>query len=468
MTIKIQTEEADKRQLTLTVAVDEARVDKAMRKKARELAGDLKIPGFRQGKAPYSVMVRRIGKETLRAEAIEELVQPVFEEAMTEADVEPYGQPSLESIEPEPLALTFKVPLPPVATLGDYRALRKEIEPVVITEEALAAALEQMQIRHQTLEAADRPVQEGDLVTLSGVGDLTPQLTALVETGDEADTDTATAVPDRIFDEESLDLIVARDKMFPNTPFFDHILGLAAGDEAEFSFTFPEAYEQPELAGREANFKITVLNVQKRDLPALDDELAKLEGRFETLDELRENLRKDLQRHAEGQAKEELLEGLVDDLLAEATLVYPPAAIESEIDQMLQTFKNQISRSGWNMEDYLKMQGGNEESLRADFRERAEERLRRNLALRQFMLDEKVRVDIADIEALIEERVDHIENEDLQKSMRDFYRGGQGIEAISAELLSNKVYERAKAIYSGDAPDLAALEAMQSEANEEE
>lgn len=468
MTIKIQTEEDDKRQLTLTVAVDEARVDKAMRKKARELAGDLKIPGFRQGKAPYSVMVRRIGKETLRAEAIEDLVQPVFEEAVTEIDVEPYGQPSLENIAPEPLAITFKIPLSPVVTLGDYRALRKEIEPVVITEEAVAEALEQVQIRHQTLEAVDRPVQEGDLVTLSGVGELTPQLTALVETAEETAEDPATAVPDRIFDEESLELIAARDKMFPDTPFVDHILGLAAGDEAEFSFTFPEAYEQPDLAGREANFKITVLNVQKRDLPPLDDELAKLEGRFETLEELRENLQESLQRQAEGQAREELLEGLVEELLVDAIVVYPPAAVELEIDQMIQNFKNQIKRAGWDIADYFKMQGSSEESLRADFRANAEERLRRNLVLRQFMVDEKVRIEMADIEALIEERVGGIENEDLQTRMRDFFRSGQGVETISAEVLSNKVYERAKAIYSGNAPDLAALEAAESAADEEE
>ena len=190
---------------------------------------------------------------------------------------------------------------------------------------------------------------------------------------------------------------------------------------------------------------------------------------YETLDELREDLKKRLQDQAEAQAKEELIEGMVDDLLEDADLVYPPSAVEMEIDDTLENFKNQVSRSGWDFDDYMQLQGLSEETLREDFRESSEERLRRRLVMRQFVLDQKIRIESKEIEALIDERIGHFENEELKKSMRDFYLSGSGFDMISSEVLSDKVYDRIQAIFSGAAPDLDELDAVeQSERDLEE
>ena len=190
----------------------------------------------------------------------------------------------------------------------------------------------------------------------------------------------------------------------------------------------------------------------------MDDELAKLEGNYETLEELRTGLRETIGEQAENQAKEALIESTIDDLLVDADVQYPPAAVEMELDEMVESFKNQIKNSGWEFEDYLKIQGSTEQSIRDDFSERAEERLTRRIVLRQFMLDEKLRVDTADVEKLVDERVGHYENEELRQQMHDFYLTGPGFDMISSEVLSNKVYERMVAILSGNAPDLDALE----------
>jgi len=477
VTLTIQTAEDDKRQLTLTIEVDEARVQKAMQQKARELSREINLPGFRPGKAPYDVVVRRIGADTLRGEAVEDLVQPVFEEALSQADIDPYAQASLDDIQIKPLTLTFTVPLSPTVTLGDYRERRQELEAVSVSDEAVQEALEHVQSHHQVIETVERPAAEGDVVAISGRGHLAARPPAAeadageaaeAETTEDMATETEAAGDEVLFDEERLDILLDPKTLFPDTPFVENLVGLSVGDQKQFSITFPDPYEpEPDHAGREARFDVTILEVKKRELPPIDDELAKLDGRHETLDELRQALRVELTREAEDTEKERLIEEMTDYLLEDAQLVYPPAAIESQLDDMVEDFKNRLARSGWEFQDYLNLQGMTEESLREDFRENAENQLRHQLALRQFILDEHVRIDAADLEPMIEERVARFDNEGLRESLRNYYRSGQGLDAISGAVLSNKVYERIRAILSGEAPDLATLAAEAAEDEEE-
>lgn len=467
MTLTIQTSEDELRQLTLNIEVDEDRVRKAMQKKARELSREVSLPGFRPGKAPYDVLVRRIGEDTLRAEAVEDLVQPVFEEALEQEGIEPYARPTLEDIELNPVVLKFTIPLTPTVVLGDYRSIRQEVEDVQVTDEALNEALEYVRMRHQVIEPVERPAEAGDVVAISGSGKFTAAKPAAESEEESAASEEAAAEGETIFDEERLDILLDDKTLFPETPFVENVIGMSAGDQKQFSFVFPDSYEHDvEYAGREAAFDVTVLEVKRRELPELDDELAKLEGKYESLDELRAGLKDDLAKTAENAAKEKTIDDMIHHLIEGATMVYPPAAIEAQIDEMLEDFKARLARSGWKYEDYLNLQGMTEENLRADFNENAEDQLRHQLALRQFILDEKLRVEAADVDGLIEERIARFDNPGLRDSMRNYYRSGQGFDLISSEVLSNKAYERARAIFSGNAPDLAAL--VDEAADEEE
>ncbi|MBK8905510.1 MAG: trigger factor [Anaerolineaceae bacterium] len=476
MTLKIQTEQDDKRQLLMTIEVPEERVEKQMRETARKLARDINIPGFRKGKVPYPVLLKRVGRDALRTEAVEDMLQAVFTEAIDEIDPEMYAPANFDDMEIEPLVLKFTIPLTPEVTLGNYRELRKEIEPVEVAPEAVDEALERIRTQHQTLEDVERPVEQGDMVTLSGKGELLPSDEAEAqeeteepaEEGETAESETA-AEDNIIFNSENVDLIMDAKQLFWGQAFVDNVVGMAAGDEKTFTVTFPEDFEEEELAGREATFTINVLNVRNRNLPPLDDELAKLEGTFETVDELRDSIQKELQNNAESEAKNALIEGMIDDLLQDATLVYPPAAVETEVDGMVQNFKNQVTRAGWSWEDFLQLQSTAEEQLRENFREGAEEQLKRQLVLRQFIFDEKLRITDEDIEAAIDERVAQFsDNEALRKGMRDYYLQGQGFEMLSSEVLMNKAYERIEAVLTGNAPDLAQLEAEAKSAEEAE
>jgi trigger factor len=470
VTLTVHTEEDDQRQLALTVEVPEEDVQKAMRQAARKLAGEVRVPGFRKGKAPYSVIVARVGEDYLRSEAIDNMVQPSFEEALEEIDVIPYAQPSLDDIQPQPLVYKFTVPLEPTVVLDEaYRELRKDVEAVAISDEAINAALEQARVRHQVVEPVERAVEAGDLISMSGKGVVMVPVVLDVEEGEDAGDAVVELKEETLFNEEQIELLMDDEVLFAGTPFVENILGLSAGDEASFSFSFPEDFDEEELAGREASFEITVLDVKSRTLPELDDELAKLEGDYETLDELREALHTNLRTQAESEAKNELIEGMIDDLAENVTIVYPPAAVEVEIDGLVDNMKQQMERSGWIWEDYLKMQGLNDVTVRDNFRENAEKSLTRRLVLRQFIFDEKLTVDAEDVDAKIEERLaDFGDNEDLRKSMRQYFTTGYGLEMMSSEILMDKVSERAEAIYAGQAPDLAELEAVAEAADEEE
>jgi trigger factor len=449
VTLTIHSEEDSERQLNVTVEVPEERVQAEMRRKARQLAREVRIPGFRRGKVPYNVLVQRVGETALRADAVEDMLEAVLVETLEELDEVPYRQPMLEDMELEPLVLKMTIPLEPEVALGDYRAIRKEIEPVEVTDEAFSDALEQMRGRHQVLEEVDRPVKEGDLVTLRGEG----------KVADEEDV---------IWHEHESDTLMDPEKTFPGIPFVENVIGLSAGEEKEFRFTFPDDYDEEELVGKEAVFEIAVERVQSRDLPEWTDELAQEEGDYETLAELEEALRNDLQEQAERQAKSDLLDDVLEDMMADAEIAFPPAAVEFELDNTLETYQEQVTRSGWQWDDYLKLQGETVETLREKWRDNAIERVRRGLVLREFIEAEKLNVSTEEIDAEVDKRVNSFGSDDeaFQEQLRAAFSQGQGYELMSNDIMMEKVNERVEEIVTGNAPDLEALAADQEDAPE--
>jgi trigger factor len=442
VTLTIHSEEDEQRQLKVTVEVPEERVQNEMRKKARSLAQQINVPGFRKGKAPYNVIINRFGEEAVRTDAVDDMIQGVVVETLDDIDVTPFGQPSLDDLEMEPLVLEMTIPLEPTVALGDYRAIRKDVEAVDVTDEALADALERVQAQHQVLEEVERPAALADLVTVGGEGKI-----------DEEDGEA-------IWHEHGVEMVLDPEKVFPKLPFIENIVGMSAGEEKQFRFSFPDDYDDEELVGKEAVFEVSVDKVQSRELPDLTDELVQEEGDYQNVAELKEALSKQLLEQAERQAKADLMDEFVDDMLVDAEINYPPAAVTAEVEESVANFKNQVTRSGWKWEDYLQLQGETEESMGEQMRESAEERVRRGLVIRQFISDEKLTVEAADIDASIDKRLDSFgEDEDLRERLRSFFTQGEGLESMSNEILVEKTQERIEAVVTGNAPDLDALEA---------
>lgn len=469
VTLTIHTQEDDQRQLSLTVAVPEDRVKKAMLEKARKLSTKMNFPGFRRGKVPYQIIVKYLGEEAIRSEAVEEMVQELYKEAITQAQLEPYAPGQFNDMELEPLVLKFTVPLEPIVDLGNYRDLQKEVEEVEITEEALNEALERVQKRHQVLEPVERPAQPGDVVTLKGDGHV------VVDNSDEPG--------ETIFSEERIDFALIANEVYFGQAFVDEVVGLAAEESKTFTITIPMDAEpehdhdhdhdhdhtETDMEPRQGQFTITVLEVKSRTLPELNDDLAREEGDYETLDELKAAVEDELRKAAEESAKNKMIDAMMDDLLAQASIIYPPAAIEMELDGMVEDLKSRVTRSGWQWEDYLKLQAGSEKLLRESWQTTAIEQVRRSLVLRQFVRQEKLQINPQELDEVFESRYGDLD-ESLKESMRRFFsESDSGFGMLSGDLLMTKVADRVLAIRSGKAPDLSdVVEAEGADLSEEE
>lgn len=442
MTLTIHKEEDEQRQLKVTVEVAESRVQNEVDQLLRRLTREVQIPGFRRGKAPKNILYRRFGGEALRAEAVEGMLETLLAEVMADVETEDIAiyQPAMDEMILEPLTLKFTFPLEPVVTLGDYRAIRKELDPIEVTDEAMEEALEHIRSHHQVLEEVERPSEAGDMVTISGEG--------------------KTVEDDESFwHVHDAELLLDPEKAFPGLPIVEQIIGMSAAEEKEFTFTFPEDYEEEQLVGKEAHMEIAVEKVQSRFLPELDDELAQKEGEFETVEELKKDLREELYEQAEGQAKAKLIEEFIKELVEGVEMTYPPAAVEAEISKFIQDVKNDLQRSSFEWEEFLKLQEQTEEEYRESWRERAEESVRQGLTLRQFVREEKIKVTDADINAALEDRLEKFgDNEELREQLRNIFMQGRSFEEMSQSIIEDKIYERIKAIVTGNAPDLASLE----------
>jgi len=446
VTLTIKREEDSQRQLTVEIDVAEERVQKAMRSKARELAREIHLPGFRKGKAPYNVVERRVGREALRAEAADDLINAVVEEALEGMEAEIYSQPALEDMELEPLRLKLLVPLRPKVELGDYRAIRREVEPVTVDFKAVQDLLERMRERRAKIETVERPAEMGDVAMVAGKGTL----------GED----------ETIFDSEGTDWLLDPERTFAGLPVVENLYGMSADEEKSFSFTVAEDFEDEDMAGKELSFEIKVIDVKSRDVPELDDEFARGEGDFEDLDGLKATIHDELEKEAEATANQKLIDDFIEAVGEEATVVYPPAAVEMEIDESVASTKGNLGNSGLEWTDYLKLSGQTEGEIRESMREGAEKRLRNRLLLGEVVAAEKLDIPIEEIDAEIDRRMEGIEGDATRDQMRKIYSQGEGLNYIANQMLMDKITERVTSIVTGNAPDLTVEE--ESDSDEEE
>ena len=225
--MNITAERTDDCQLKLTAEVDQERVEQHLRKAARRLANRVTIPGFRKGKASYDMVVRRLGLPAVYDEALEELGQEVYTEALKEQDVRPYSQGSLENFTMDPLVLHFVVPLMPEVDLGDYRSIRVEAEEVNITDADVEKSLAQLREQKADWQPVDRPLASGDMA----------QTHIKATMGGETVDDT-----DRTF-------VVNPALQYPMPGFHEAVMGMAVGETRDFTLTYPDDWETAENAG---------------------------------------------------------------------------------------------------------------------------------------------------------------------------------------------------------------------------
>jgi trigger factor len=430
--VKIETQRHDNQMVTLTVEVEDERVQPALRAAARRLSQNYRIPGFRPGKAPYETVARHLGEDAIYQEALDQLGQKVYEEALDHEKIEPYAPGGLEDVRFKPLVLTFNVPLAPEVDLGDYRALRVPYTAPTTSDEALAETLEHLREHHAILAPVERPAALGDVVTV----DVKAFLNEGVNPSDflMADQDVA--------------LLLDQASDWPLPGFAPHVVGLQAGEEKKFDLVFPEDYANASLRGEAAHLEVKVKEVKDRTLPEWSDELAKDMGEYESLDDLRTKVRRALQERAERDVEAEYQTQAVDKLVEQTTVNYPPVVLDHELDGMLEDLDHRLHEQNLTLDDYLKIEGKTREQLREEYTPQAQERLKRSLALGKLVELEQLNVSDAEVENEIN-RFSALfgqESSVIRKSLSS----AQSRNALALEILTNAALKRLSAIARGE------------------
>ena len=473
MSLRITTEPMEQRQMALRVEIDQERVDRELQKAARKLAGQYRIPGFRKGKAPYHLLVQYVGLPALFEEFLEPLGQEIYPKALEESKLEPYAPGVLDVESLEPLTYKFIVPLEPEIELGDYRSLRVEEPTTEVTDEEVNEQLEEYRSQFSSHGEVDRPSQYGDLITLD-VKSVIPAAEGSEEIV--------------VLDETDWDVTPDEENPMDPPGFDEALLGLAAGDEKDFTLGWP-ADSQSIHAGKQANFHVKIHKISGTSQPALDDSFAQMVGpEFENLDALKENIRTTLLESKKQASEEEYLEKALDALMAQSTLNYPPTVVEDQLDTMVNTLERQLREYGIdNLEQYLQQMGQTVEEYRDSMRAQAEVMAKRNLLISEIFRKEGISVSEEDIDQRISTMLgDQANSEDAAdtvRALRDMMKSGSGRAVLESQILQENSINRLLAIVRGEelppvpepvaaaeaesAPEAAAEAEASSEATEE-
>jgi trigger factor len=338
-------------------------VERRVAQAARRLGRGLRVPGFRAGKAPAPVILQRMGRDAVLDEAIRESIAVWYTAAIDSADVVPVGEPHLDLSDPpaqgEPLRFSIEIGVRPTATLGDYKGLEVGRREPEVSDERISAEIDALRERSARLDTVDRPAASGDFVVMDYLGTL---------------------------DGEPFPGGEGRDQMVELgsgrlVPGFEEQLDCAtAGDERTVTVTFPDEYPAPDLAGREAQFAVSVKEVKAKQLPEVDDDLA-AEAGFDTLDELREDIRTRATEAERTQIDSEFREAALDSAVKAATVDVPEALVDARAHELWDQMLHSLSHQGISRDTYLRLAGRGEEEIVEQSKPDAEQALRREAVL---------------------------------------------------------------------------------------
>ena len=372
-TVKTNVTELPESRVRVDAEVPAEEVERRLQQAARKLGGQLRIPGFRKGKVPPPVVMRRLGRDAVFDEALRSSLSEWYIDAIDTAGIAPIGEPDINFAEDvpgqgEPLAFSIEIGVRPTAKLGQYKGLEVGRREPAVDDAAVDAEVEGLRDRLATLDTVERPAETGDYVVLDYLG----RVDGEPFPGGEG--------RDQLIELGSGRLVEG---------FEDQLIGASAGDERSVSVTFPADYV-PELAGKDATFDVKVGEVKAKRLPELDDDFASEASEFDTLAELREDIAGKL-RHADEHAVEREFEQAVLEAAAnEADVELPDTLVHARAHEMLEQTFSALARQGIGKDTYLKIAGKDEEELAHEAEPEAAAALRREAVLAAVVSAEQI------------------------------------------------------------------------------
>ena len=397
--MNVKSIEKNGNQATIVVEISKELMQKGADKAYMKNRNRIMIPGFRKGKAPRKMVEAMYGAHVFYEDGLEEIFPEVYEEAVVKQDVKAVGRPSLTDMniaEDGSVTVTITTDIYPEVTLGDYKGLEVEKTEASVSDEQVAAELDRMAQNVASTETVERAAQMGDTANIDFEG---------FDNGVAFDGGKG----------NDFDLKLGSNSFVPG--FEEQIVGMTAGEEKDIDITFPEDYHA-DLAGKPVVFHVKLNKVTETIVPAKDDEFDKDVSEFDTLEELKADIRTKALEQAQKQADSAFENACVEKAAENTTVDLPNGLIEAELDNQMERFGYQLQMSGYSMEQYAKMMGGDLATMRNAFRPAAEKQAKINVTLEKIGEVENIAVSEDEINAEYESLASQYQLElDKVKSM---------------------------------------------------
>ena len=408
-------------EITLTIAMDTDDEEPFLDRSYKRVASRVRIPGFRPGKAPRSVIENHLGREALVHEALEFMIPESLNEVLEDEDIQAWMEPKLEVLGMEPVSYKAVVPLEPVVDLGEFQSIRLEREPVEVTGEQVNEVLENLRFEAAPWEPVERTLAYGDLATMNVKG--------IIE-------------EEEVIDDQGIDFIPQEDNNLPFPGFSTHLEGMLEGESKLFTLSVPDDYPQENYAGKECQFNVEVLSVKEKNLAELDDEFAKgVRDGFESLEALTDNVRQRLVDESEATETRRLEVSGLEELKKLAKIEASELVYERELDMMYEERARSLQNQQMSMELYLSYVGQTEEELREQMKPQAQERLNTMLMLRKLADVEEIEVGDEDVEVEITNLIESTGG-NSDASMMQALNTANARESIRSSLMNRKIMAR--------------------------
>ena len=435
--MKTDVEELSPTRVRLSVEVPFDELKPSLDKAYREVGRQVRIPGFRPGRVPPPVIDRRVGRDVVLTQAVNDAIPELYTKAVTDSDVVALGQPEVEITnldDGKELTFTAEVDIRPRFDLPDLSTVAVTVDDTLVTPDEVAERLAMLQDRFASLKGVQRPVEDGDHVSID--------LSASVD-GQPVEDAQASGLSYPVGSESLLDGLD------------EALIGMSAGESA----TFTSELAGGEFAGREAEVTVTVHSVKAKEVPDLDDDFAQLASEFDTLGELRADTRAQLERDKTMQQVIQARNSALEAVLAQVDMPLPEAVVAEEAKHNREAILDQLNRAGASLDGYLEMTGQTEEQFETDIEERARRSVKVTFVLDELARNEELGVDQAELSAYVMRQAEQmgVSPDQLAQQLVD---NGQ-LNFAAAEVLRGKamniIAERVKVTdKSGNPVDIAA------------
>ncbi|MCR4279874.1 MAG: trigger factor, partial [Candidatus Komeilibacteria bacterium] len=379
--MQVQHKNLEKGQSELKVIVVVAEMERFLKRAADRLSQSINIPGFRPGKAPYDMVKKEAGEMKIYENALDEIITHYYWQAVKDNNLDTIGQPqiSIDKFAPgNDLEFTATVGLVPSVKLGDYTDFKIKEEEVKIEDKEMEKVLDEIREMRVKETAKLTPAEKGDKAEIN--------FDIMID-GQPLPKGKAEKYP----------LILGKEQMIPG--FEDHLLGLSVGEEKTFKLQFPDGYYDKDVAGKEAEFTVKMVNLYKREMPEIDDELAKQLGGFAGADDLKNKLTENITQEKKYKARQRTEIKMLEKILENTEFGdVPEVLVEAESHKMVHEMQESMEAQGMKWQDYLNSIKKDEKQLQSEFREGAERRVKTALILREVSEKENLRVTEKEVE----------------------------------------------------------------------